>query len=86
MPKYSLSFKSSAAKELKKLPSELQRRIARTITKLVNNPRFSGVVKLKGDDSLYRCRVGEYRIVYSINDIEKKIIITRIRHRRDVYR
>lgn len=57
MPNYSVSFKSSAAKELKKLPLELQQRIAKTIQKLVDDPRFSGVVKLKGNESLYRCRV-----------------------------
>ncbi|MEM8675957.1 MAG: type II toxin-antitoxin system RelE/ParE family toxin [Cyanobacteria bacterium P01_G01_bin.67] len=86
MPKYSLSLKSSAAKELKKLPLKVQHRIVDMITKLIDDPRYSGVVKLKGNDNLYRCRVGEYRIVYEINDSEQKIVITRIRHRRDVYR
>ena len=86
MPDYSVSFKSSAAKELKKLPLELQHRIANTIEKLVKNPRLSGVIKLKGNDHLYRYRVGEYRVVYSIDDSKQKIVITRIRHRKDVYR
>jgi mRNA interferase RelE/StbE len=86
MPNYSLSFKSSAAKELKKLPWELQHRIANVIEKLVENPRFSGVIKLKGNDNLYRCRVGEYRIIYDVRDSEQKIVITRISHIRDVYR
>lgn len=86
MPKYSLSLKSSAAKELKKLPLKVQHRIVDMITKLIDDPRYSGVVKLKGNDNLYRCRVGEYRIVYEINDSEQKIVIARIRHRRDVYR
>lgn len=61
MSNYSLSFKSSAAKELRKLPLQVQQRIANPIQKLVENPRCSGVVKLKGDDNLYRFRVGEYR-------------------------
>ena len=86
MPNYSISFKSSAAKELKKLPLELQHRIANTIEKLVEDPRFPGVVKLKGNDDLYRCRVGEYTIVYIIDDSKLKIVVTRIRHRKDVYR
>ncbi|MGK7894054.1 MAG: type II toxin-antitoxin system RelE/ParE family toxin, partial [Xenococcus sp. (in: cyanobacteria)] len=80
------SFKSSAAKELRKLSLEVQQRIASVIEKLIDNPRFSGVVKLKGDDNLYRFRVGEYRVIYEIDDSDKKIVITRIRHRRDVYR
>ncbi len=86
MPDYSISLKSSAAKELKNLPSELQRRIAKAISKLIKDPRYTGVVKLKGNDNLYRCRAGEYRIIYNIDDSEQKIVITRIRHRRDVYR
>ena len=68
MPDYSISLKSSAAKELKNLPSELQRRIAKAISKLIQDPRFLGVVKLKGNDNLYRYRVGEYRIIYNIDD------------------
>ena len=86
MSDYSISFKSSAAKELKKLPVELQQRIAKIINKLIKDPRASGVVKLKGDNNLYRCRVGDYRIVYEISDSQQKIVITRIRHRKDVYR
>ena len=49
MSDYSISFKSSAAKELRKLPVELQQRIAKTIPKLAENPRYSGVIKLKGE-------------------------------------
>ena len=59
MPKYTVSFKSSAAKELRKLSLEVQQRIANAIEKLIDNPRFSGVVKLKGDNNLYRFRVGD---------------------------
>ena len=50
MSNYSVSFKSSAAKELRKLSLEIQQRIASGIEKLIDNPRFSGVVKLKGDE------------------------------------
>ena len=64
----------------------MQHRIANTIEKLAKDPRFPGVVKLKGNDRLYRCRVGEYRIVYLLKDSEQKIVVTRVRHRKDVYR
>jgi mRNA interferase RelE/StbE len=86
MPQYRISFKSSAARELKKMPLELQRRVANKIEQLVEDPRLSGVIKLKGDDDLYRCRVGEYRLVYQIDDSTQKIVVTRVRHRKDVYR
>jgi len=85
MSDYIVSFKSSAAKELRKLPVELQQRIAKIIPKLIEDPRYSGVIKLKGNDNLHRCRVGEYRIVYSIDDSQRKVTVTRIRHRKDVY-
>ncbi len=44
-----------------------------------------GVVKLKGEDKMYRLRVGDYRIVYTIEDNDKIIKVTRIGHRQDVY-
>ena len=86
MSNYNVKFKSSAAKEFRKVPSHIKERVVDTIEKLLDNPRCSGVAKLKGDDDLYRVRVGEYRIIYEIDDNDKKIVRTRIRHRRDVYR
>ena len=85
MSSYQIKFKSSALKELKNLPSQTQKRISIKIEELRQNPRPSGVVKLTGDDKLYRVRVGNYRIVFYIDDTERIIRITRIRHRRDVY-
>ena len=63
----------------------IRERISETIDKLREDPRFSGVIKLQGDAQLYRVRVGDYRVVFSINDREKILTITRIRHRQDVY-
>ncbi|MEB3122199.1 MAG: type II toxin-antitoxin system RelE/ParE family toxin [Snowella sp.] len=82
---YQLNVKSSAAKEFKKLPLPIRERISETIDKLREEPRFPGVIKLQGDAQLYRVRVGDYRVVFSINDREKILTITRIRHRQDVY-
>ncbi len=85
MSSYQVKFKSSAVKELKNLPSQIQQRISTTIQKLQENPRPSGIVKLTGDDKLYRVRVGSYRVIFKIDDNERITKITRIRHRRDVY-
>jgi mRNA-degrading endonuclease RelE of RelBE toxin-antitoxin system len=52
MSNYNLSFKSSAAKEFRKLSPPVKQRIADAIERLIVNPRDSGVVKLKGDDNL----------------------------------
>jgi mRNA interferase RelE/StbE len=55
------------------------------IDDLASNPRPPGSVKLAGRDD-FRIRVGDYRIVYAVNDAENLVLIARIAHRRDVYR
>ena len=82
---YQINFKNSAAKEFKKLPLALRQRIGETLDRLREEPRFPGVIKLQGDDQLYRVRVGDYRVVFSIDDREKILTVTRVRHRQDVY-
>jgi len=86
MNKYTINFKSSAAKEFRKLPIQAKKPIRNTIDQLSYFPRPSGIVKLQGDDNLYRIRVGNYRIIYAIDDVLKLVIITRVKHRKDVYR
>jgi mRNA interferase RelE/StbE len=81
MNEYQVKFKSSAAKEFRKLPSKIKERIREAINQLTKNPLPSGVVKLKGDDRLFRIRIGKYRIVYEIDDSIKLVRITRVRHR-----
>ncbi|MDY7013705.1 MAG: type II toxin-antitoxin system RelE/ParE family toxin [Cyanobacteriota bacterium] len=83
---YALRFKNSAAKEFRGLPTEIKQRIGTVLEQLRFHPRPDGVTKLKGDEDLYRIRVGDYRVVYEIDDAEKALRITRVRHRRDVYR
>lgn len=82
---YTLRFKNSAAKEFRGLPTEIKQRVAEAIERLRFNPRPHGVTKLKGDDCLYRIRVGDYRVVYEIADPEKVVRIMRVRQRRDAY-
>ena len=82
---YVLRFKNSAAKEFRGLSGELRLRVGEAVDRLSLNPRPEGMVKLKGGDNLYRIRVGDYRVVYTIDDKEKVIVIMRVRHRRDIY-
>jgi mRNA interferase RelE/StbE len=60
--------------------------VGESLDQLQQDPRPSGIVKLQGEDQLYRVRVGDYRIVYTIDDHDKIIKITRIRHRQDIYK
>ncbi len=83
---YKVIFKPSADRALSKLPVEAQRRIVRAADALAVEPRPHGVVKLAGDENLWRVRVGEYRIVYEIHDGQLIVLVLRVAHRRDVYR
>lgn len=83
---YKIEFTNSAAKELRDLPVEMQRRIVSMVDRLEKNPRPHGVRKLVGHEYLYRVKVGQYRIVYEIDDTNSNIRVTRVRHRRDAYR
>lgn len=86
MAEYEVSFARSARKELEDLPVELADRVLTRIEKLMDNPRPRGATKLRGRKNLWRIRVCDYRVVYSIDDEAEFIDITHIRHRRDVYR
>ena len=86
MATYEVQFARSAAKEFRSLSIGLKQRIGAAIDSLIRDPRPPGVRKLAGHKHLYRIRVGQYRVVYEIDDKEKLIRITRVRHRREVYR
>lgn len=68
------------------LSNQEQQRLKTKIDKLAINPRPTGVVKLSGEENLYRIRVGNYRAIYSIKDNQLLILVIKIGHRRDVYR
>ncbi|MBI5018644.1 MAG: type II toxin-antitoxin system RelE/ParE family toxin [Deltaproteobacteria bacterium] len=83
---YRVELKPSADKALGKLTWHAQRRVGERIESLAADPRPPGVEKLAGEDELYRVRVGEYRVLYSIRDEVLLVLVVRIGHRRDVYR
>ncbi len=82
---YSIQIKQSAAKALKKLPKADRLNLTAAIDQLAINPGVGSV--LKGEfQGLRRIRVGQYRVVYEINDGELIVLVIRIGHRREVYR
>ena len=83
---YQVLIKDSAQKELAAFPSSIQKRIDTRILSLAENPRPSGVKKLAGDENLYRLRVGDYRIIYQIQDKALLVLVVKVGHRREVYR
>jgi len=73
-----------AQKELAKLPSSDYRRLCRNIEKLASNPRPRGSKKLIARPG-WRFRTGCYRVIYEINNREKKVVVFHVGHRKDVY-
>ena len=82
---YAVEFLPSAVRTLAKLEPVVRRRIARRIDRLAEDPR-SGAVKLRGVDDVWRARVGDYRLVYQIEDERFVVVVISLGHRRDVYR
>ncbi len=85
MANYSVVIKSSAQKELDALDDPVFRRIDRRILALSENPRPAGCKKLKGYKNQWRIRIGDWRVVYVIDDSVERVSITRVAHRREVY-
>lgn len=83
---YRIDFKDSARRELAALPLATRKRIDARILSLAENPRPVGVKKLTADEDLYRLRVGDYRVIYQIQDEVLLILVVKVGHRREVYR
>jgi len=83
---YTVTILPSALGELAELPRHDQKRIKERIDRLAADPRPPGAKKLKGKSDLFRLRSGNYRIIYSIEDVRLIVLVIRIGPRRDVYR
>lgn len=83
---YRLEFSKRAEQEFSALPRQIQQRLQPRIDGLAVDPRPPGVKKLAGTDNQYRLRVGDYRIVYELQDQILLVILLRIGHRREIYR
>jgi mRNA interferase RelE/StbE len=81
---YHVLLKRSAEKELDGLPAPIRNRITARLLNLANNPRPSGVKKLQGQEA-YRLRVGDYRVLYTIDDKKRMVMVYAVGHRREVY-
>jgi mRNA interferase RelE/StbE len=83
--KYSVEVKPPARKELEALPDNVLARVVRKLDALQDTPRPAGCKKLKGHEDQWRIRIGDWRVVYVIDDAAKLVSVTRIAHRREVY-
>ncbi len=83
---YQIEWKPSALKEFRKLSAKVRSSVQQKVESLADNPRPDGCRKLSGLDHTYRIRLGNYRIIYEIEDKRVVVQILRIRPRSDSYR
>jgi mRNA interferase RelE/StbE len=86
MDEYGVVFARSARKELEHLAEPLLSRVLRRIEALTLTPRPDGCRKLQGASNLWRIRVGDYRVLYAVDDSQQIVDVIAIRHRSDAYR
>jgi mRNA interferase RelE/StbE len=84
--RYVLEIKPPVRKELDALDDVVFARVDRKILALAGEPRPAGCKKLRGHKDLWRIRAGDYRVVYIIDDAKALVSITRVAHRREVYK
>jgi len=82
---YEILIRPSAQKEIRSLPRDDQTRVIAKIEALARNPRPRGVKKLRGEKDLYRVRVGDFRVIYQIQDRALVVLVLRVRQRGDAY-
>ena len=86
MASFSLQWRTSTKKDLRRFPSDDVSRILAVAAKLADEPLPHGSEKLTGSERTYRIRVGDYRIVYELFRDANIVEIQRVRHRKDVYK
>lgn len=85
MPTYRVEVTGSAERDLSRLSNTLFERLTTKLAALAADPRPHGCEKLAGLEA-YRVRVGDYRVLYEIDDAKRMVVVVRVRHRRDVYK
>ncbi len=82
---YSLIYRESVAKTLRRIPKSQLIKIIVRVESLAVEPRPVGAIKLKGEMDVYRVRQGDYRIIYRVEDKIITVEVIAIGHRKDIY-
>ena len=83
---YEILLERNAERDLKKLPKDMFNRVVLSMKSLAQNTKPHGARKIIGSKNDWQIRVGEYRVIYEIDDEVRAVKIMRIRHRREAYR
>ncbi|HEY9702778.1 MAG TPA: type II toxin-antitoxin system RelE/ParE family toxin [Allocoleopsis sp.] len=82
---YKIAIPKTVQKQLDNLHTDIYDRVLAEIILLQNNPRPMNAIKMKNNQG-YRMRIGDYRVLYDINDQSQIITLRRVGHRREIYR
>lgn len=82
---YTILFKKSAAKQLRQLPKSILKKVASAIDDLADDPRPANCKKLKGVEETYRIRIGDYRVLYTVDDSIVTVEVVKVGNRKDIY-
>jgi len=83
--RYEVVLTRAAERKFAALPKAIAPQIGARLETLAEDPRPHGVKKLRGEDDLYRVRVGDYRVVYTIADERLVVLVVNLGHRKDIY-
>jgi mRNA interferase RelE/StbE len=83
---YTVSIRHQAQKELADVSPPFRTQILRKLSALADDPRPPTCTMLRGAEGIWRIRIGDYRVLYEIDDSAKTVIILKIAHRREAYR
>ena len=79
-------FTRNAEKQLLRLPKDIQRRVDKRLSSLASAPRAGGAARLEGEEQMLRVRVGDYRILYEIDNAAGALTVIAVVHRGKAYR
>lgn len=82
---YRVELAGPVAKQLRKLEHTVRRRVLLALHALSDDPRPAGARKLVGTDTAWRIRVGDFRVIYEVDDAILTVLVVRVGHRREVY-
>jgi mRNA interferase RelE/StbE len=82
---YSVTVTSRAEKDIKRLDRKVKNRVVTALMSLANDPRPAGCIKVQSEEGVWRIRVGDWRVGYTIDDGANAVVVIRVGHRSEFY-
>jgi mRNA interferase RelE/StbE len=82
---YKVSITSRAEHDIRKLDKPIKNRIVKAVLALESNPRPTGCLKVQSEEGVWRLRVGDWRVGYTVDDAVNEVVVVRIGHRSEFY-